>query len=69
MTYTRAYRVDTRVLTKNPKLICSAFNNPGSTIKGSVPAMFQKIPGDLNYVVTEAKHKLPLLCLQKELRG
>ena len=28
MTYNRAYRVDTRVLTKNPKLICSAFDSP-----------------------------------------
>ena len=65
MTYNRAYRVDSRVLIKSPKLICSAFNNPELNTTIPVLAMIQKLTSDLNVVHPEAKHKLPLLCPTK----
>ena len=67
MTYTRTYKADLnshQVKKRNETIVCSAFNNPGSTVK-LVLAMIQKLSSDLNVVHPEAKHKLPLLCPTK----
>jgi len=69
MTYTKAYRVDSRVLTKNPKLICFTFNNPESNTKDPVLAMIQKLSSDLNLFESEAKTLITVEVYPIGLRG